>query len=377
MGRHALRSRQKMKTMSKTVYLVAGASLLGLASYFTFFINTTQVSTSNAGVFKNMMAGYDINNGDIIAAYSWDEGDLLKAESGPDGISVSKDAICADGGSENTRGIGPGKTGAPLNFEIPSVKELNLGGIDLSIDYRKSENECNLFSRGDQFNMGVKQGKLSIHYKVKGKKKKAETISEVTRYEIPADDEFRNYRFIYDPVEGKSELFVNNVAIWSHESEPESVLMWNEDETLVVGKNLKGDGTEKVFVDNVLVKATQQIKELPVTLLNFEAKAENNYVMVSWYTASESEIDSFIVERSPDAKEFAEVGKLKATGAPGVLTAYAIVDKAPNQGLAYYRLVPSNKPLKSLTISMIGYKYRGNGGDLKVTDVVSPEETKK
>ncbi|MBK7970417.1 MAG: hypothetical protein IPK08_16565 [Bacteroidetes bacterium] len=81
--------------MSKTVYLVAGASLLGLASYFTFFINTTQVSTSNAGVFKNMMAGYDINNGDIIAAYSWDEGDLLKAESGPDGISVSKDAICA------------------------------------------------------------------------------------------------------------------------------------------------------------------------------------------------------------------------------------------------------------------------------------------
>ena len=377
MGRHALRSRQKMKTMSKTVYLVAGASLLGLASYFTFFINTTQVSTSNAGVFKNMMAGYDINNGDIIAAYSWDEGDLLKAESGPDGISVSKDAICTDGGSENTRGIGPGKTGTPLNFEIPSVKELNLGGIDLSIDYRKSENECNLFSRGNEFNMGIKQGKLSIHYKVKGKNKKAETISEVTRYEIPADDEFRNYRFIYDPVKGKSELFVNNVAIWSHESEPESVLMWNEEETLVVGKNLKGDGTEKVFVDNVLVKATQQIKELPVTLLNFEAKAENNFVMVSWYTASESEIDSFIVERSPDAKEFAEVGRLKATGAPGVLTAYAIVDKAPNQGLAYYRLVPSNKPLKSLTISMIGYKYRGNGGDLKVTDVVSPEETKK
>ncbi|MBL0070731.1 MAG: hypothetical protein IPP34_02335 [Bacteroidetes bacterium] len=225
--------------------------------------------------------------------------------------------------------------------------------------------------------MGIKQGKLAIHYKVKGKNKKAETISEVTRYEIPADDEFRNYRFIYDPVKGKSELFVNNVAIWSHESESESVLMWNEEETLVVGKNLKGDGTENVFVDNVLVKATQQIKELPVTLLNFEAKAENNFVMVSWYTASESEIDSFIVERSPDAKEFAEVGRLKATGAPGVLTAYAIVDKAPNQGLAYYRLVPSNKPLKSLTISMIGYKYRGNGGDLKVTDVVSPEETKK
>jgi hypothetical protein len=223
----------------------------------------------------------------------------------------------------------------------------------------------------------VREGKIAINYKLKSKNKKAVTISEVTRYEIPADDEFRNYRFIYDPVKGKSEVFVNGVAIWSHNDEPESVLAWNEDESLIVGKDLEGDGTDKVFIDNVLIKATRQISELPVTLLNFEAKAENNYVMVSWYTASESEIDSFIVERSPDAKEFNEVGRVKATGKPGVLTAYALVDKSPNMGLAYYRLVPSNKPLKSMTISMIGYKYRGTNGDLKLTDVVSPEETKK
>ncbi|MBL0339473.1 MAG: hypothetical protein IPP71_00240 [Bacteroidetes bacterium] len=139
---------------------------------------------------------------------------------------------------------------------------------------------------------------------------------------------------------------------------------------------MKGDGSDKVFVDNVLVKATQQIKDMPVTLLNFEARAENNYVMVSWYTSSEAEIDSFIVERSMDAKEFMEVGRLKATGAAAKLTAYAIVDKSPNTGLAYYRLVPSNKPLKSMTISMIGYKYRGNEGDLKLSDLPAVEESK-
>lgn len=377
MGRYTLRNRQKMKAMHKTVYLVAGASMLGLGAYLTFFINTTQVSTSNAGLFKNMMVGYELNNGDVIAGYSWDNGELLKAEMGPDAVAISKDAVCKEGGSENTKGIGPGKSKEPLNFEIPAVKELNMGGIDMSLDYRKSEDNCNLFSRGGQFNLGVREGKIAINYKLKSKNKKAVTISEVTRYEIPADDEFRNYRFIYDPVKGKSEVFVNGVAIWSHNDEPESVLAWNEDESLIVGKDLEGDGTDKVFIDNVLIKATRQISELPVTLLNFEAKAENNYVMVSWYTASESEIDSFIVERSPDAKEFNEVGRVKATGKPGVLTAYALVDKSPNMGLAYYRLVPSNKPLKSMTISMIGYKYRGTNGDLKLTDVVSPEETKK
>ncbi|HMT28417.1 MAG TPA: hypothetical protein PKD91_03975 [Bacteroidia bacterium] len=377
MGRRALRNRQTMKTMNKMVFAVAGASLLGLAAYFTFFINTTSVTTSKAGLHKNMMLGYDINNGDVIAAYDWDSGDLLKAVEGPDAISVSKEAKCIVGGTENTKGLSPGKSKEPLNFEIPAVKEINLGGIDMSVDYRKSEDNCELFTRGNHFTMGVKDGKLAISYKLKNKDKKNESVSEVTRYEIPADDEFRNYRFVYDPIEGRSEIFVNHVAIWSHDSDPESVMLWKEKDNLIVGKNLKGDGSEKVFIDNVLIKATRQISEMPVTLLNFEARAENNYVMVSWYTASESEIDSFIVERSMDAKDFMEVGRLKATGGQDKLTAYAVVDKSPNTGLAYYRLVPSNKPLKSMTISMIGYKYKGNDGDLKLSDVKQPEETKK
>lgn len=377
MGRRSLRNRQKMRTMNRMVFVVAGASLMGLAAYFTFFINTTQVTTSTAGLHKNMMLGYDINNGDVIAAYDWDKGELLKAEIGPDAIAISKEAVCTIGGTENTKALSPGKSGQPLNFEIPAVKELNLGGIDMSVDYRKSEENCELFTRGSSFSMGVKDGKIAVSYKLKNKNKKTISVSEVTRYEIPADDEFRNYRFIYDPVKGKSEIFVNNVTIWSHDDEPESVMVWKEKDNLIVGKNLKGNGTDKAFIDNVLIKATRQINEMPVTLLNFEAKAESNYVMVSWYTASESEIDSFIVERSMDAKEFMEVGRLKATGGPDKLTAYAIVDKSPNTGLAYYRLIPSNKPLKSMTISMIGYKYRGSEGDLKLSDVPVMEETKK
>ncbi|MDQ3049803.1 MAG: hypothetical protein M3Q95_02840 [Bacteroidota bacterium] len=376
MGKYALRSRQKMKTMHKTVFMVAGASMLGLAAYMTIFMNTTQVTTSKAAQFTNMMVGYEINNGEEIASYNFDNSTIVKSESGPDAIFVSAAAIWSNGGTENSKGLSPGKKQEPLNFEIPGVKELNLGGIDLSLDYRKSENNCNLFTRGKQFNMGVKDGRIAIDYKLK-KGKKTVTVSEVTRYEIPDDDEFRNYRFVYDPVDGRSEIFVNGVAIWSHDEEPESVLIWKEKDNLVVGKDLKGDGSGKIVIDNVLVKATRQISELPVKLLSFEAKAEKDYVMVTWFTASETEIDSFIIERSLDAKEFSQVGKVKAKGGENLLTAYAVIDKSPNTGLAYYRLIPSNKPLKSMTISLIGYKYRGANGDLKVTDVVIPEETKK
>ena len=365
-----------MKAINKMAFVIAGASVLGLAAYFTIFINTTQVEESNAGLHQNMMLGYDISKGDVIAAYNYEADDILKAEMGPDAIAVSAGATVTAGGADNSKGLSPGKAGKPLDFTIPAVKELNLGGIDLALDYRKSEDNCNLFTRGNQFNFGIKDGKLAIMFKLKGESKKTTTVSEVTRYEIPDDDEFRTYRFLYDPVNGKSEIFVNGVVIWSHLSEPQTTLAWKEGDPVVIGRELKGNGTDKVFIDNVIIKATRQISQLPVTLLNFEARAENEHVMVSWYTSSESEIDSFIVERSLDAKSFHEIARVKAEGGENKLTAYAVVDKQPVQTVAYYRLIPSNKPLKSVTISTIGYKYRGTGGDLKLSDVVQDEVKK-
>lgn len=376
MKRQRLRGRQKMRAIHKMAFIAAGASILGLAAYLTLFINTSQVEESNAGLMQNMMLGYDINSGDVIAAYNFDE-DILKAEAGPDAIAVSKEAKLADGGADNTKGLTPGTTMTPLNFIIPAVKELNLGGIDMAMDYRRSDDNCNLFSRGRHFNIGVKNGKIAVMYKVRSKSKRTTIVMETTRYEVPADDEFRTYRFVYDPVKGRSEFLVNGVVIWSKTIEPQTNLTWKDKDPLIVGKDLKGDGSGKVYVDNVIVRATRQSSLLPVTLLNFEARAEKDHVMISWYTGSESEIDSFIVERSTNAKSYTEVGRVKAVGGENILTAYAVVDSSPTRETAYYRLVPSNKPLKSMTISTIGYRYRGTGGDLKLSDVVTEGEVIK
>jgi hypothetical protein len=253
---------------------------------------------------------------------------------------------------------------------------MNLGGIDLSIDYRLSEKDCELVSRGDAFVLSIKNGQLAVSLVSKTKEKKKNKINQVTRYTIPADDEFRTYRFIFDPTDGKAELLVNGITIWTEHTAIKSELAWEEEEPIVIGRNMKGDGTGRAFVDNLTLKATRQISELPVTLLSFEAKAEENYVMVSWYTASEEEIDSFIVEKSNDAKTFSEVGRVAATGAPETLTAYALVDKNPIVGVTYYRLKPSNKPLTSMTISMIGYKYKGAGKDIKLSDLYPGESSK-
>ncbi|MFN9597022.1 MAG: hypothetical protein ACK560_09545 [Bacteroidota bacterium] len=376
MGRYRLRPRTRMRTIHKMAITITAMSVAGMAAYFVFIAGSSKTSDSNAGTARNMMIGYEAGNGAVIMKYDWEDGQVGKAATGPDAVFHSKFASCSNSGADNSVGLSPGTAGQPLNLVIPSVREMNLGGIDISIDYRLSEQACELISRGDAFVMSVKDGKLAIVITAKNKDNKKTKINEVTRFAIPADDEFRTYRFLFDPVQGKAEMFVNGITVWTKQTEKETELAWKDEEPVVLGRNMRGDGSGKAFVDNLVLKATRQISELPVTLLSFEAAAEQDYVMISWYTASEEEIDSFIVEKSSDAKAFIEVGRVAAKGAPETLTAYALVDKNPVLGVAYYRLKPSNKPLTSMTISMIGYKYKGSGKDMKLSDIAPGESSR-
>ena len=77
---------------------------------------------------------------------------------------------------------------------------------------------------------------------------------------------------------------------------------------------------------------------LPVELLSFEAKPNNNSVDVSWQTASEKNCDYFSVERSADGTSFAEVAQVKGAGNSSVLHSYASSDQDPFNGHSYYRL---------------------------------------
>jgi hypothetical protein len=149
------------------------------------------------------------------------------------------------------------------------------------------------------------------------------------------------------------------VAVWNHQGPKEKSLYWKASDNIIIAEGMTGNGTDKTILDNVLVKCTSHVNNLPVTLLAFQARAEDGHVMINWFTATEADIDSFAVERSEDASTFSEIGRVKASGTSDKLVAYALVDKEPLENrIAYYRLVPTNKPIKSITIPLIGYKYR-------------------
>ncbi|MGZ5244255.1 MAG: T9SS type A sorting domain-containing protein [Bacteroidia bacterium] len=77
---------------------------------------------------------------------------------------------------------------------------------------------------------------------------------------------------------------------------------------------------------------------LPVSLINFDAKAKTNYVQISWATAWETNNDYFTVERSEDGKNFSKIATVKGAGNATEKLKYAYDDKDPLPGISYYRL---------------------------------------
>ncbi len=77
---------------------------------------------------------------------------------------------------------------------------------------------------------------------------------------------------------------------------------------------------------------------LPVELLTFNAKKENDNILLSWVTASEINFSHFELERSTDGTEFTKIGSKSAVGGETEITHYNFTDKSPKSGTNYYRL---------------------------------------
>lgn len=76
---------------------------------------------------------------------------------------------------------------------------------------------------------------------------------------------------------------------------------------------------------------------IPIELLGFDAKLENRVVQLSWSTATETNNELFVVEKS-NGTDFTEVTKINGSGNSSVRRHYSAADEKPFSGVSYYRL---------------------------------------
>lgn len=87
---------------------------------------------------------------------------------------------------------------------------------------------------------------------------------------------------------------------------------------------------------NTMLNCTPLI--LPVELLFLEAEPIEKTVVLRWATASESDSEKFLVERSSNGSVFHPIGEVAAAGHSTRRLDYTFLDEAPLNGQNYYRL---------------------------------------
>ncbi|GAA4306069.1 hypothetical protein GCM10023183_20890 [Nibribacter koreensis] len=80
------------------------------------------------------------------------------------------------------------------------------------------------------------------------------------------------------------------------------------------------------------------VDPLPVTLVNFDGKAQAKGVQLTWSTATEINNEKFLVERSTNGKTFQTIGQVKGAGNSNQLRNYGYLDATSPVGTVYYRL---------------------------------------
>jgi len=77
---------------------------------------------------------------------------------------------------------------------------------------------------------------------------------------------------------------------------------------------------------------------LPIELVYFKAECDNTDAILYWQTASETNNDYFVVEKSNDMQNFFEIGIIPGSGNSNQLNNYSFTDNSLFSGNNYYRL---------------------------------------
>lgn len=99
---------------------------------------------------------------------------------------------------------------------------------------------------------------------------------------------------------------------------------------------------------------------LPVNLIDYTAQAGEKQVNLNWQTASETNSDYFVIDRSSDMQEWTQVGTMPAAGNSTTTRLYFMRDIEPLAGVSYYRLRQYDINGEESLSEVRAVEYKGN-----------------
>jgi hypothetical protein len=125
-------------------------------------------------------------------------------------------------------------------------------------------------------------------------------------------------------------------------------------------------GTGTLSVNDFSINGTAVAPSMPITLISFYAKNDENKNHLTWATASEINNSHFIIEYSVDGEEFKEVGRIRGKGNSNKLVNYSYIHHINVKGTHYYRLTQYDFDGKSEVFNTISVSNKNISNKVRV-----------
>ncbi|WP_151089263.1 T9SS type A sorting domain-containing protein [Hymenobacter baengnokdamensis] len=151
-------------------------------------------------------------------------------------------------------------------------------------------------------------------------------------------------KYSFDETGNESDLFINPATTGISTAPDASVVETASTSPTDIGTIAlrQGSSSPLLTLDGLTVATAFPLPTpLPVTLTQFTAQFVGHTVQLAWQTATESNLDHFVVERAPDGKTFTALQTVPATGngnGPGHYSALDAQATAAGASQLYYRL---------------------------------------
>lgn len=131
---------------------------------------------------------------------------------------------------------------------------------------------------------------------------------------------------------------------------------------------VRSSGTISSFSPFTLGSTTTE-NPLPIELIHFSAAPKGNVVDLKWTTASETNNQFFSIQRSKNAIDFQEIGKVSGAGNSNTTLDYNSKDLNPLSGVSYYRLKQTdfNGDFTYSPIEAVNFKNQNNPIEFNVS----------
>lgn len=294
-------------------------------------------------------------NGQIISRFTWNSNPVTTAAVGPNAISVSSSATSSTNGVGGTNGLNPGTPTMDVNLTLTG-SYYDVPGLDLSIDFRREENEVSFFRRGANFNFYMTGGNLNVSFQLNNGAGGYITINSGTISAVANDHIFHNYHFRYVQSTGIATVWVDGTIRYSYSGTAGRAMYWTGAGNAVVGGMTDAAGNNVAVFDNLVIQ-NSAILTLPLQLLSFSAEAKNNNVLLTWSTNREINTKLFEIQRSTDGLHFITIDAIFAKGGYSITNNYTYIDSKAINGNNYYRLkmIDSDEKFTYSTVKKVSF----------------------